>query len=75
MWLTNVVGQWGFSGDATRALPRFVPLPSDKVVTSLASAMGCILGEEAHGMGAEEDWGDGRVVARPVHGVGSETQN
>jgi predicted PurR-regulated permease PerM len=49
-----VVGLWGFSGNATRALQRFQPLPPDKVVTSLASAVDWIGSEEARGVGAEE---------------------
>lgn len=50
-----VVGLWGFNGEAARALQRFQPLPPDKVVTSLASAVEWMAGDEALGTGTEAD--------------------
>ncbi len=50
-----IVGLWGFNGHAATALQRFQPLPPDKVVTSLASAVEWVVREEGLGTDSEAD--------------------
>jgi predicted PurR-regulated permease PerM len=41
-----VIGIWGFTGDAARAIQRFDPVPPNQLVTSLAEAVRCMAGEQ-----------------------------
>jgi len=41
-----VIGVWGFTGDANRAIQRFQPGGPDQLVTSLASAVSWMLGDQ-----------------------------
>jgi predicted PurR-regulated permease PerM len=48
-----VIGIWGFSGDANRAIQSFEPGPPDRLVTSLAEAVQCMAFDRSVGSTAE----------------------
>ncbi len=49
-----VIGVWGYTGDASRAIQRFQPGGPDQLVTSLASAIGWMLGDQNAAPAAHE---------------------